>query len=179
MEDEHDEVEETERPDAPEVIAELAGACVAYVHRATAVTLDYTSDTLPLLDHYLQGAVGSAPEVRAVIATAAGAYFGEVLRGAFPARWMPPTEEDDDAWRLSFEGAGLSCAPSHFAEEAMSLSEREGEAAGFNADPKARQAISDALSAMGEVSEDEYFLLATRYDVIESVLDRVMARKEH
>lgn len=170
----HDET--LEHPEIPTVIAELSGACVAYVHRATGITLDETGDTLPILDHYLRGAVSASPEVRAVIATAAGAYFGEVLRQSFTGRWLPPTEESDD-WRLAFEAAGLSCAPVHFAEEAMTLEERPAGGAGFNIDPKLREVVSEVLTAMGELPADEYFLLATRYDVIESLLDRLRARR--
>src|SRR5688572_23563251 len=38
----------------PEPIRELCDACIAYVTRALAVELDYTPDTLPILDHYLR-----------------------------------------------------------------------------------------------------------------------------
>src|SRR5580692_8675382 len=39
---------------APERVREYADQVVAYVRRALGVTLEYDSDTLPLLDHYLR-----------------------------------------------------------------------------------------------------------------------------
>ena len=65
----------------PEAVRELAEACVGYVLGAVGVPLDYTPDTLPLLDHYLRTVPeNAAGEVLALIAPAAGAYFGEVVR---------------------------------------------------------------------------------------------------
>ena len=37
----------------PEQIADLARACVDYVKRALHVELDFSAETLPMLDHYL------------------------------------------------------------------------------------------------------------------------------
>src|SRR5687767_15165113 len=41
---------------APPAIQDLADACIRYVERAVGVRLDYTLETLPLLDHYLEHA---------------------------------------------------------------------------------------------------------------------------
>ncbi|HEX6245463.1 MAG TPA: DUF6278 family protein, partial [Polyangiales bacterium] len=74
---------------APDSILDLANACVRFVQQALSLELDYTPDTLPLLDHYLQSAQDvSKEEVLSLVAPAAGAYFGEVVRRQLgPARW--------------------------------------------------------------------------------------------
>src|SRR5687768_1752387 len=65
----------------PVVVLDLAEACVRFVKRALQIALDYTPDTLPLLDHYLRSASDiSKEEILSLHVPAAGAYFGEVVR---------------------------------------------------------------------------------------------------
>jgi hypothetical protein len=35
-------------------VGDLAESCVRFVHEALGLTLDYTAETLPVLDHYLR-----------------------------------------------------------------------------------------------------------------------------
>ena len=64
-------------------VREYAEQAVAYVRRAVGVALEYDSDTLPLLDHYLRTvpelSAGQPATLKLVLATS-GAYFGEVVR---------------------------------------------------------------------------------------------------
>ena len=59
----------------PAEVGDLAESCVRFVHDALGMTLDYTPDTLPILDHYLRDrARGTSEEVLDLLAPAAGAY---------------------------------------------------------------------------------------------------------
>src|SRR6185312_3960156 len=64
----------------PARVREYADQAVAYVQRALGVTLEYDSDTLPLLDHYLRSANDAQAPTQELVTATAGAYFGEVVR---------------------------------------------------------------------------------------------------
>src|ERR1044071_4902274 len=81
---------EPELEPAPGTIGELADACVRFVQAAVGVPLDFRPETLPLLDHYLAtrreellAARAANPEAMGLVARAAAAYFGEVVRRHF------------------------------------------------------------------------------------------------
>ena len=75
--------------DAPSEIVDLSQACVRYVHDSLGFALDFTRETLPVLDHYLRQSVrGARDEAVDLMARVAGAYFGEVVRRSLPGvRW--------------------------------------------------------------------------------------------
>lgn len=97
-------------------VVEFASQVVEYVRRSLGVTLEYNSETLPILDHYLRevtrgpgaarrpanGGGPSAdtlPVATSLVAAAAGAYFGEVVRLRLGGSWHLPTS-DPGTWRL-------------------------------------------------------------------------------
>src|SRR5580692_10665581 len=114
---------------APERIREYAEQAVAYVQRALGIKLEYDSDTLPVLDHYLRSVPtnralegdddGGADEpkpaianeqtaaVQLVLATA-GAYSGEVVRRRNGGRWELADEQSE--WRVVLP-TGLNFSP--------------------------------------------------------------------
>ena len=161
----------------PAHIHELAVACVQYVERATGVLLDFTGDTLPLLDHYLRSAEAIDPAVRALLAPAAGAYFGEVVRQAYPARWTAP-ESEPEAWRIEFERCFLYFNPVAFAIEVMESRDAVEGGAGFGVTTDDLPMLQSALASLGAIPEDEYRSFSTRFDVLEGVVDRLMAGSE-
>jgi hypothetical protein len=96
----------------PDEVLEFAAQAVEYVRRALGVTLEYDSDTLPVLDHYLRevgvphgpartGADADRPEAVAadLVAATSGAYFGEVVRRRLGGSWSMPSR-DPGSWRL-------------------------------------------------------------------------------
>ena len=86
---------------APPEVKELADACMRFVLAKYAVPLDGTSDTLSILDQYVRDAraeIAGQPESLPLLQAMIGAYFGEVVRAAFEARWF--STGDHDGWRL-------------------------------------------------------------------------------
>ena len=72
----------------PARVREYADQAVAYVERALGVALEYDSDTLPLLDHYLRIVPRASRRRRSTARDrTAGAYFGEVVRRRLGGRW--------------------------------------------------------------------------------------------
>jgi hypothetical protein len=164
------------RADTPSAVRDLARACVAFVRKSVGIDLDFTPDTLPLLDHYLSQAREGKGEIHTLVAAAAGAYFGEVIRGQYPCRWALVDGDDHDAWRLEFEQVFLYLFPVALARSLLAPS-GAGDA-GFSVREQDRPALAAALSLLGEVDEDEFYLLSTRFDVLSSVAERLAAIRQ-
>jgi hypothetical protein len=162
---------------SPDPVRELARACESFVHKALNVPLDYTQDTLPLLDHYLQLAKAGATELHTLVGAAAGAYFGEVIRehfGRSSTRWANvQTIEQTDGWRIEFSQVFLWFNPVLFAREALAEQDLTEGGTGFQLLAAEQSVLSAALSSLGAVESVEYYSLSTRFDVLCSVVDRL------
>jgi catechol 2,3-dioxygenase-like lactoylglutathione lyase family enzyme len=166
-------------PPAPEKVRDLAEACVRFVERSLGVKLDYEPETLPLLDHYLaaaRAAAGERPEAGMLVAHAAGAYLGEVVRRRYPSWWR--AEADDPlAWRIELETVYLSFSPVELMADAL---HRRGDAEaseGLTLEDEDRQAIAERLAELGPVAEDEFYAPSTRLEVIDIAVDAIRARR--
>lgn len=159
--------------DLPEHLRELVYACVQYVHGATGIALDLTPETLPLLDHYLLTARDDRGAIIDLVAQSAGAYFGELVRRLYPARWAAPKGEPE-RWRVELARCFVWFNPVDLAMEAMGF---EVDAA-FHVDQTERDALAGALAILGDVSEEDYRRLSVRLEVLTALHDQVVARQE-
>lgn len=155
----------------PGEVFELAERAVEYVRKAIGHLLDYTPETLPLLDHYLNGIPRDREEIVALVATTAGAYFGEVVRKAIGGTWQKEGED----WRLVL-GVGITLTPSAMAAEAIALAGVESVDASFDVPDADREAVEDALHGR-EVPEEEYYSLTGRLETLITVAEVVAARR--
>jgi hypothetical protein len=163
----------------PDVIVDLAAACVRFVEQATGVRLDFTQDTLGLLDHY--GSIvreERREELLALLVPAAGAYFGEVVRRALgDGRWELGAE-GYEAHRLVFDALGLRFNPIGIALECLVGEVAPGFGAHFDVDDRDRAVLAEALDAGGPVSEDDFHRFAVRFEVVEHVAATLAALRE-
>jgi hypothetical protein len=160
--------------DAPSEVTDLSQACVRFVHDALGFTLDFTRETLPVLDHYLSQTVrGAGPEAVDLMARVAGAYFGEVVRRSVPGVRWAEDETDPRRQRLEFERFFLCFNPVGAALEAIEGRPSEGYHAHFQVLDDARAAVANALERAAEVEEDDYFTLGVRLETLEQVADLV------
>lgn len=157
---------------APEHVRELAALCTGLTAKATGMALDFTPDTLPILDHYLTQLRGEKDDVRSLVAAAAGAYFGEVVRANFPCRWHAP-QDDYGAWRIEFAHVFLHFNPVAFAHEAIEGSDVVEGGTGFGVLDEDLDTVRAGLEALGTISEEDYFKLSTRFEVLATVVDRL------
>jgi hypothetical protein len=156
----------------PTRVREYADEAVAYVRRALGVALEYDSDTLPLLDHYLRTVPGDqAATLQLVIATS-GAYFGEVVRRRLGGRWETNGKEAD--WRVVLP-TGLNFSPTGFVASAIAQADLQDLDSEIDAPPRMRPYVQQALSRMGEVSVEEYYSLCGRLDTLEHVHEVLVA----
>lgn len=163
---------------APEFVLELSAACTRFVAAVAKVQLDFTPDTLPILDHYVREsreALNERPESVAVTARAVGAYLGEVVRRHHRC-WWRLDDADPSAWRLEFRNMLLAFYPVQTAYTVLTQSEDEdaGPFCGFEIEKEAREVLTQRLSELPAVSEDEYFCPSTHFDVLEMAIDTLM-----
>lgn len=176
----------------PQVIADLAASCVRFVERSVGLTLDYTAETLPLLDHYLADArrallAQSETDAKAPIATlpllshAAGAYFGEVLRRRYSS-WWRAQGDDPMTYRVELSGVYLAVSPMLFIYEALARGltlhgdEAALESAQIEMDEEDQKAAAERLALL-EVDDDEYYAPSTRLEAIDVCVDTIRSRR--
>ncbi len=157
----------------PEELQPLCAACAQYVLAATGVMLDLTPETLPVLDHYLAGARAAHPDLKDLVTRAAGAYFGELVRSLYPARWR--LTDDVAGWRLEFERCFLHFNPAAFAREAIEGADIVEGGAGYGVATSDLDVLQAALAVFGEVSADDYYRLSTRLEALGPLVDRLTA----
>jgi hypothetical protein len=159
--------------DCPEPVREYAGQAVAYVERAIGVPLEYDSDTLPVLDHYLRSVPAQRPATRDLIVTTAGAYFGEVIRRRLGGGW-DLAAGDPAGWRLVLP-SGLSFSPAGLVAAAIELDDVTDLDASFDVPPQLRPHLEDVLSRMAEVTVETFYSLCGRFDTLEHIQSVLLA----
>jgi len=165
----------------PEPVAERVAACVEYVARAVGMPLDFSPETLPVVDHYLSLVRQSAAEresVRPLVAHAVGAYFGEVVRRRVGGFWRITTPNPVD-WQLCASSVFLSFNPIGVAFDALLQdAEHEGPSSRLRVAPDEHWLVARRLAEVPEVPADEYYLLTTRLEAIEIVVETLRAELE-
>src|SRR5690349_19165247 len=156
----------------PARVREYAEQAVTYVQRAVGVRLEYDSDTLPLLDHYLRSVPTEQAATLQLVISTAGAYFGEVVRRRLGGRWELNGEESD--WRVVLP-TGLNFSPVGFAASAIAQADLEDMDSEIDAPSRMRPYVQQALQRMGEVSIDDYYSLCGRLDTLEHVHEVLVA----
>jgi hypothetical protein len=148
-------------------IEELAGGCVAAVTNAVGVELDFTPDTLPILDHYAKQAEAPDGEVLKLLGSMCGAYFGEVVRLRLPgARWH--VEEKMERWRIEHDGVFLWFNPAGVAVEVLRDEDAPGYFAHLSMAADERIAVEAALERLGgDVDQHDYYRFTSRFEVLE------------
>jgi hypothetical protein len=166
---------------APEPIADLVSACLDYVRRSLGTELDFTPETLPLLDHYLsevKGELEAKPELVELTAHAAGAYIGEVLRRQMQGFWHLPSGSLHD-YQICSSVAFVAINPFGVAYDALfGGTEHGGPRSNLRLAPEDHGYIAARLATVPEVPEDQFYLLTTRMEVIEITVEALRAKLE-
>ncbi|HET9622000.1 MAG TPA: hypothetical protein VFP84_11580 [Kofleriaceae bacterium] len=167
-------------------VREYAEQAVAYVERALGIKLEFDSDTLPVLDHYLHTAFADGgdtaegrpalaptvgPAIELVLATA-GAYFGEVIIRLLGGRWELGEKTAD--WRVVLP-TGLNFSPAGFVAAAIAQADLEDFDSEIAAPPRMMPYVQQALARMGEVTVEEYYSLCGRLDTLEHLHEVLVA----
>lgn len=156
----------------PAQVREYAEQAVEYVRRALGVRLEYDSDTLPLLDHYLRSVAGEKAETAHLVIMTSGAYFGEVVRRRLGGRWE--LGEEEGQWRVVLP-TGLNFSPLGFVATAIAQADLDDVDSGIEAPLRMRPHLQAALQRMGEVSVEDYYSLCGRLDTLEHLHEVMVA----
>jgi hypothetical protein len=166
-------------PPAPAEVEELARACVEFVRKATTMELDFTAETLPILDHYVRGAREQSEdktEVLTLLAPPVGCYLGEVARRRLRARWFAPPGEHR-IFRLELSDAFLSTNPIGLAMEALLLEEVPGWGARFRLRPEDEPIAERSLANFPDVEAEDYYAPSSRLETMEIIVDALIAHQ--
>jgi hypothetical protein len=162
--------------EVPAVIEQLSDGCVRFVQQALNLPLDFTPETLPILDHYVRerGRDGRE-EISALLSPPTGAYFGEVVRRSLGyVRWHCPGDEYD-RFRSEFEPFFLSFNPIGVATEIIRQGQATGPGAHFDVLDEARDVLKETLSKHARVPTEDYYTFTMRYEVLEQVAEVLFA----
>ncbi len=161
------------------MILELCAACDRFVQSKYGVPLDFTGDTLPLIDQYVRDAraeVAVKPAAFDLVAQAIGGYLGEVMRRTFGGEWF--VDGEPRQYRLYFTRVKLSTNPLGLAREALRDGEEDEYPATFVVDPKYRDFVEAQLKEAPPVSADEFYLPSTRFDTCQVIVDLLIAKMD-
>lgn len=156
----------------PTRVREYADQAVSYVRRALGVQLEYDSNTLPVLDHYLRSVPDDQPAALQLVVATSGAYFGEVVRQRLGGRWEIADQETQ--WRMVLP-TGINFSPVGFVAAAIARADLEDLDSEIAAPPRLLPYVQGALARMGEVSVDDYYSLCGRLDTLEHVHEVLVA----
>jgi hypothetical protein len=183
------EVMNVEINDAPESVAILANRCLAHIKHRLGMEIDYQQETLSVLDCLVDdvlkeesfGADLPPGDERRVnlshlLGPTIGAYFGEVLRRAFPCRWRILSDEPGD-WFLEFELVPLRFNPVGAAAEALMAQNVEEWNGAIATQPEYMEALFERLAASPPVPEKDFFTLTTRFEVLQIAQEYLHTRQ--
>lgn len=156
----------------PPRVREYADQVVTYVRNALGVTLEYDSNTLPVLDHYLRSVEGTQGATVQLVVVTAGAYFGEVVRRHLGGRW--DLDGQDIEWRMILP-TGVSFAPAGVVAAAIAKADLSDLDSELDAPVRLRSHVQEALARMGEITVDEYYSLCGRLDTLEHIHEVLVA----
>jgi hypothetical protein len=157
----------------PPSVQEHAEQAVRYVQRAVGIAMEYDSDTLPILDHYLRSVPARNQQMVHLVVATAGAYFGEVVRRLLGGQW-DLSAGDPVAWRMVLP-TGLSFSPAGVVAEAIAQDDSELYPPAFDAPLRLRPHLEQALARMGEVTVETFYSLCGRLDTLEHLEDVLLA----
>lgn len=153
----------------PDRVRELADRCVEAVQRAHAFTMDYSEESLAMLDHYVTAVPEDKREVIDLVAPLVGAYFGEVARRRLGGRWKTPGLEPS-SWSIELAAVPLSFSPLGMAAEAIV----EGELPGYDSAVRTgsmEEPVRQMLEVAPPLPEDQFYSLTGRLEALEQIAD--------
>jgi hypothetical protein len=166
-------------PAVPPSIVELSVNCVQFVQAALGIELDFSNETLPLLDHYARGAreqLQTRPEALALLAHTTGAYFGQVVASELTGSWRV-VNEDPNGWLLCLQPVFLAFNPIGVAYDVLTFSTAHaGPASQLRLLPPDAEMVQARLLALPETSEDDYYTFSTRFDTLQITFEALRAQ---
>lgn len=163
--------------------AQLAATCVDYVKRAVGLELDYTQDTLPVLDHYIREAARNAGQgdraaLLGPLLPTAGAYFGQLAVTRLAGARFVTRGQDYANYRVEFAPFFLHFNPLGIAQEVLACADAPGWHAHFAVLDEAQAVVEQSLAQGLSMRDQDYYSFSVRYETLEQVAATVSALEE-
>jgi len=170
-----------ESSEAPESVLELAQACEHYVARALGFQLDYSIETLPVLDQYVadvRTSLAERPDLMLLLSHAVGAYFGEVMCRTLGGFWRLPSANVVD-WQVCLTPVFVWLNPIGVACDALvGNTDHDGPSSQIRVSAEDREFVRARLARLAEVDEEQYSRLSTRMEVLQIIVEELAHRME-
>jgi len=170
-----------ESSESPESVVELAEACEHYVTRALGFQLDYSIETLPVVDQYaedIRASVAERPDLMPLLSHAVGAYFGEVMCRTLGGFWRLRSPNVVD-WQVCLTPVFVWLNPIGVAYDALAGHlEHDGPSSQIRVAPEDREFVRARLARLAEVDEEQYHRLSTRMEVLQVIIEELAHRME-
>ena len=163
----------------PETIEQLTERCRAHVQKRFSLELDFSSETLSVLDFFVEELVkdenqGNSPKpghtsrlnMIHLFAPTMGAYFGTFLAHQFGGRFRY-TDQDITKWRFEFDSIFLRFNPVAVAAAVIARQEVAGLNPMLIASTKQMPRLQERFAAAPQVPEDDYFSFCTWFESIQ------------
>ncbi len=173
-----------------EMVEALAERFITHVRQRFDMEIEYAEETLSVLDHFVRAVVveegegevlppghGKRAQLIHLLAPTMGAYFGEVLRRVFPCHWVLPSD-DPSEWLIRFDNVPLWLNPVGAAAEALADQEIEEWNGAVNTSAEETDALKERLAVAPPVPEDEFYAMATRFEVLQIGFEWLQERKK-
>jgi hypothetical protein len=178
----------TDNLSTPEQILSSAERCVLHVKNRLGFELDYTADTITVLDHYAHnllveefadvsvppGDPRRSPLVQ-LMSPILGAYFGEVIRRTFNARWRF-TDLEPYKWRIEFDEFFVRFNPAGVAAEAIFQAPVEDWGAEPVTSPALTEHLIERLRVAPPIPENEFYSFHAKIEVLQIAEDYLKER---
>jgi hypothetical protein len=165
----------------PPQIQELTSAGAEFVARSVGMVLDFTPESLAVLDHYartVRDELERNAPLGAIVAPALGAYFGEVIRARLDGFWRLPSPNQHD-WSVCSSLVFLAVNPIGVGYDAVYGSEDHGgPRSTLRVAPEDREYLDRRLATLPPLPEEEYFSFTTRYEVLEVASEALSAKMQ-
>lgn len=173
--------------EVPFFIQRLAEGCIEFVKQKYGILLDYTSETLSILDHYVIEAHNElkklpTPKKTALLSLLVpviGAYWGETIRKNFDCRWVALSETNPEEWRIEFKYCFIYFNPAGMALEGLLQEDSIGWNAHFEILPKYRESLEKRLDSLPQPTYEDYYRFSVRYDLLQTIVEHlILSNKE-
>jgi hypothetical protein len=160
----------------PAEVEDLVRLAQRSVAEVIGVEPDLTPETLPLVDEYLrQLPVDISDEVLDLVLSSVGCYFGEVVRRKLHGRWIT-SGFAPETWRVELINCFLHFHPVGMAGEVYEGAETDEHDGGFATMDELWDGLEQMLAQAAPVTEEEYYSLAGRIDILQLAADWLVGR---
>lgn len=164
-------------PQVPSEVADLIRMAQKSVGEVIGIEPDLTPETLPLVDQYLRDLVQETrEEVLDLVLSSVGCYFGEVVRRKLNGRWAA-YGSNPGHWRVELTNCFLHFRPVGMAAEVFNQGTSEEYDGSFATLDELRDGLGQMLADAAPLTEEEYYSLSCRVEVLQLAADWLMGRR--